>query len=328
MDDVIMEYDLNPEGLVDHDAVCTAQAGNLLQNGYLEYEVAAYGTAVYRDGDVYYYISAKEESVTRFIRQCYLHEQYPTPIRYFFKRYDLLHSSEEAVREAFRLHVARALQAAYPLAFFQGLTGLTQEAAPGAAWPILSQLTAQIENSFDPLQLGIFANLLEQLLPARLISVEGYQLLGQWLEHEREKLAIEPAKAGVYQRTYAGFAYQRPDGQLAYFADAFPHMAQEKQTALQSQGCLTTPILTSTYFADAYPQLAVIRERFQKDLRRYLGQGYLDVMRLLRSLPPTVDAQDYGHCLQALEQSGAAQAASALRWYGYLWNVEKGSAAV
>ena len=39
-----------------------------------------------------------------------------------------------------------------------------------------SQLTAQIENSFDPLQLGIFANLLEQLLPARLISVEGYQL--------------------------------------------------------------------------------------------------------------------------------------------------------
>ena len=112
--DGIKEYDLQgADGIVDHDAVCTAQAGKLMQIGYLEYETAAYGTAVYQDGDIYYYISAKEDTVMQFVQQCYLQGHYPTPIRYFFKRYDLLHHSEAEVRQAFRLYVARQLQAAY-----------------------------------------------------------------------------------------------------------------------------------------------------------------------------------------------------------------------
>ena len=308
------------ESIIDHDAVCTAQAGKLMQIGYLEYETAAYGTAVYRDGDIYYYISAKEDTVTQFVQHCHLQGLYPMPIRYFFKRYDLLHHSEEEVRQAFRLYVARQLQAAYPRAFFDSLKQLTAPSGTNAAWPVLHALTKQLDSCFDLKQLTIFDDLLETLLPARLLSVEGYQLLQQWLAHEYEKLSIEPTKAGTYQRTYAGFAYQRPDGQLAYFTDAFPYMAHEKRILFINQGCLTTPILTHTYYADSYPELALISEKFKTDLHRYLGSDYLNVMQLLRELPPAVDQAAFNRQLDALRQDGTPQAVEALRYYGSLWN--------
>lgn len=317
----IKAYNLQAdESIIDHDAVCTAQAGKLMQIGYLEYETAAYGTAVYRDGDIYYYISAKEDTVTHFVQQCYLQGLYPTPIRYFFKRYDLLHHSEEEVRQAFRLYVARQLQAAYPPAFFDSLTKLTAPSSTNAAWPVLHALTKQLDSCFDLKQLTIFEDLLEMLLPARQLSAEGYQLLQQWLAHEYEKLSIEPTKAGTYQRTYAGFAYQRSDGQIAYFTDAFPYMAHEKRTAFISQGLLTTPILTHTYYADSYPELALISEQFQADLHRYLNADYLKVIKLLRKLPPAVDQMAFDHQLDILRQNDASQAVEVLRYYGYLWN--------
>lgn len=320
--DGIKEYDLQgADGIVDHDAVCTAQAGKLMQIGYLEYETAAYGTAVYQDGDIYYYISAKEDTVMQFVQQCYLQGHYPTPIRYFFKRYDLLHHSEEEVRQAFRLYVARQLQAAYPQTFFESIGQLTKALGTNAAWPLLHALTQQLDSCFDLKQLTIFEDLLELLLPARLLTVEGYQLLQQWLAHEYEKLSIEPTKAGTYQRTYAGFAYQRPDGHIAYFYDAFPYMAQEKRTLFLSQGCVTTPILTHTYYADSYPELALINEEFKSDLHRYLGTDYLNIMQLLRKLPPAVDQAAFNSHLQAALKNSTPAAAEALRYYGYLWNV-------
>lgn len=322
MNEAIEELSLNAdEGIVDHDAVCTAQAGKLMQIGYLEYEIAAYGTAVYQDQDIYYYISAKEESVAQFIKQCYLKGLYPTPAKYFFKRYDLLHQTEEEVRETFRLYVARKLQADYPQRFFDSMTALTKPLSANGAWPILHELTKQLDSCFDVKQLNIFENLLNMLLPARLLNVEGYQLLKQWLTHEYEKLSIEPTKAGTYQRTYAGFAYQKPDGQIAYFFDAFPYMAQEKQIMYLNQKYLTSPILTHTYYADSYPQLDVIKERFKADLRHYLGRNYLSIMDLLRALPSVIEKKQFDFHLQALKNGGDLQAMDVLRYYGYLWNV-------
>lgn len=322
MDEIIQDYNLNPDdNISDHDTMCMEQAGKLVQIGYLEYEIAAYGTAVYRDNDIYYYISAKEESVEKFIEQCYLQGLYPTPAKYFFKRYDLLHQSEEEIRKEFRLYVAEKLQEAYPKNFFGFMRGLTANVGTNAAWPLLQEMTRQLEGCFDLKQLKIFENLIKRLLPARLLTVEGYHLLKQWLNREYEKLAIEPTKAGVYQRTYAGFSYRKKNGEIGYFVDAFPYMAHEKQVGILSYNYLATPILTCTYFADSYTQLNVIKEAFKNELKKYCGKNYLDIMGLLKELPTTVDNEKYNSCLEILKQEGEQQAVETMLYYGCLWNV-------
>ena len=48
---------------VDHDTVIVMQAQKLMEIGYLEYETANYGTAYYKDGDIYYYVCEKENNM-------------------------------------------------------------------------------------------------------------------------------------------------------------------------------------------------------------------------------------------------------------------------
>lgn len=322
MDDLdIEEYDLSPDSHLDHDTACVEQAGKLMKVGYLEYEIAAYATAVYQNNDVYYYISAKEDSTESFIQQCYLNNLYPTPVRYYYKRYDLLHSTEEAVKEVFRMDVARQMQSAYPPTYFEAINELTAPSVNDSALPILQELSGQLENCFDLSHLKIFENLLEMLLPSRLISLAGYQLSKHWLDKEYEKLSIEPVIAGDYERTYAGFAYLKNDGTLKYFIDAFTYIAHEKQTSFLSQGHVVTPILTLTYSAKSFQHMEHMRENFKIDITKYLNNDYIRLMQLLRTLPATVDKVKFGEYLQKLTHQGAAQAAEALRYYGYLWNV-------
>ena len=156
----IKEYNLGAEEAIDHDAQITEQAGKLMKIGYLEYEVAGYATAVYRNGDVYYYISAKEESASNFVHQCYQLRQYPTPIQYFYRRYDLLHMTEEEAKDDFRHEVLLNMQEMYPKILFEAIEKLTAPLSNDSGLGIAKELAAQLENSFDLNQLQIYENLL------------------------------------------------------------------------------------------------------------------------------------------------------------------------
>lgn len=317
----IADYDLSPEENLDHDAACVEQAGKLMKIGYLEYEVAAYASAVYQNGEVYYYISAKEDAAKYFIEQCYLNGLYPTPLRYYYKRYDLLHQTEEEVKDSFRLAVARQMQSAYPRAYFEAIEDVTGLTVNDAALPILEELSSQLENCFDLSHLNIYENLLDMLLPSRLISTSGYHLAKRWLDKEYEKLSIEPVIAGDYQRTYAGFAYLKSDGTLGYFIDAFTYIAHEKQARFLSQGQVVTPILTLTYSAKSFQHMERMRENFKTDITRYLNNDYMRLMQLLKTLPASVNKAKYEDYLQIFQRADAAQAVESWRYYGYLWNV-------
>ena len=315
-------YDMTPsEGVVDHDAICIDQAGKLMRIGYLEYEIAVYATAVYQNGDIYYYMSANESSAQEFVRQCYLKNLYPTPIRYYYKRYDLLHDTKEEIKQIFRLEIAKKLQTFYPPEYFAAINELTKPIVSDIALPLIKELSLQLENSFDLNHLKIFENLLEIMLPSRLISVAGYQLMKQWLDKEYEKLSIEPVKAGVYERTYAGFAYLNADGTMKYFIDAFTYMTHEKQSVFLSQGKIVTPILTRTYSAKSFEHMENIRDKFKSDIGKYLTKEYIRLMQLLRTLPSVVDKDIFETYHMNLKSMKANQAVEALNYYGYLWNV-------
>ena len=322
MSEDIKAYDLNPdESITDHDAVCIAQAGKLLQIGYLEYETAAYGAAYYDNADIQYFISSREDTMDRFLHQSLLAGIFATPVKYYVKRYDLVNDTAEAIKQRFRLEVARKLQAAYPPVFFTAMRALTSPASSNAAYPVLKEFSDQLDSCFDLNHLQLFGNLLEMLLRGRHLSLEGYQLLHQWLDKEYEKIAVEPAASGDYRRTYSGFAYQKPNGQVSYFCDAFPYMAAEKQVMFLAKGWLVTPILTITYYAGSFQSLEHSRDAFKADLEHYLGQLYHKLMGLLRTLPASVDQASYGHYLAQLVETGSRQAVDALRYYGHLWHI-------
>ncbi len=306
--------------MMDHDEVCMAQANQLLSMGCLEYEAAVYGLAYLEKETMYFYLSSREASMKKFCQQACLAQRSHTPVRYFCKRYDLLEESEEEINALFRLEVARRLSESYPRLLLEAQAELDQSVSANHGLPILQEMTAALENRFDLDQLTLFANLLEMLLQGRQITRETYWLMQQWLKEEHEKNAGEVLDGGLYKRQYAGFAYEKASGERGCFIDALPHLAEEKQTEYISRGYVVTPILRKTYYADAFINPRQSRDVFRKALDSYLFQAYLPLMKLLRSLPPTIDVERYGELAKEVAATGKKEAIEAFRYYGYLCN--------
>lgn len=306
---------------LDHDVVCMLQAGQLLDMNCLEYETAAYGIAYLKNDEINFYISSREEAMRKFRKEAYDQGIYHTPNKYFFKRYDLLNVSEEALKTKFRLEVANMLYEKYPRVFFDALAQLTESPSLNAAYPLVKEITAQLVDTFDTNSLNIFGNLLEMLLESRLLNQEAYAIMTAWLSNEYEKMAIEPVKHGYYKRTYSGFAYQKADGTTHYFIDALLYIAEEKQIAFINKGYLVTPILTIQYFSDSFQNLQLCRTQFQDEIQKYLDENYLKLMQLIKTLPTGINTEQYHRLLDEIKSTEKQDAVVAFQYYGHLWNV-------
>lgn len=324
VDDLLIEdYDLGAdEGITDHDEMCIAQATKLLEIGYLEYETAGYATAYKKNDETYYYISDGETTMHKFLLKCHEANIYPTPVKYYFKRYDLVEDTEEDVKRKFRVETALKLKEAFPEVYFEAMEKLTENFNGNQAFYLLKEMSEQLDGCFDVNQLNLFGNLLEMMLKGRLLNEPGYILLNEWLQNEYEKLAIEPISSGQYKRTYAGFAYEKPNGQIGYFCDAFAYMATEKQADFISRGYVVTPILTTSYYADSFQKLEHSRDKFKEDLKYYLNETYIGLMKLIKTLDPCVDSELYKDYYNKVKESGSKQALAAITYYGNLWNVD------
>ena len=280
MAELIKDFDLTQvdKGVQDHDTVCTIQADQLLQHGYLEYEMAVYATAVYIENDSYYFVSSDRQKLEQFRRACYQQNSCPTPSQYFVKRHDAAGTTVSELERQYRFKVACQLQAAYPPQFFKALSDIMAGPCPNGGDSIMWEAAKQLQNCFDSNQLNLFADLIESMFYGRYLSLEGYQQLKQWLGKETRKLDEEPMCTGPYQRTYSGFAYQREAEPIQYFMDAISYQVAEKQQALRNKGYWVTPILTISYQAESYHSLKLTRERFKNDLQTYLGDDYLRLM--------------------------------------------------
>ena len=160
----VTEYDLGPEADIhDHDQMAISQASKLLQIGYLEYETEVYASAYYKNGEINYYISAKDETMDKFLRNCYQENIYPVPAKYFSKRYDLVNDTEEEIKTRFRLSIAQKMKASYPPVFFGALNELTAPDSRNGAFALMNELCEQLDSCFDMHQLNLFEDLVEML---------------------------------------------------------------------------------------------------------------------------------------------------------------------
>ena len=323
MSEFIQEYDFFDDEVIDHDQAGAIQAGKLISSGCMDLEIAAYGTAVYWNDDVHYFVSAKEKTILAFIQKCYLQGLYPMPPKYFYKRYPVTTLDESDIRTNFRLSVAEELQKNYSYDFLKQLHELTILPNTNHAMVILQTIMNELNSCFDLKQIEIFDDLCDILLQARMINVEGYNIARQWSVHEKDKLNIEPIKAGNFQRDYAGFSYRTLTGELKFFADAFYFKTFERKVELLSQGNIVTPILRHTYQADTFPEFNKLREHFKKDLLCYLDGHYIDIMMLVRELPSSVNRDIFTSILNERKKIGTKQEVEALMYYGYMWNVLK-----
>ena len=99
-------------------------------------------------------------------------------------------------------------------------------------------------------------------------------------------------------------------------------MATEKQADFISRGYVVTPILQKSYYADAFQGLTESRAQFKAELEHYLGDNYIRLMKLIKSLDPCVDTALYREYYEKVKETGSKQALAAITYYGNLWNID------
>lgn len=319
----ILDYNLDVDETIDnHDLACADQAGRLLKIGYLEYETAVYSIAYRKDHEIYIYMSDHVENIEQRHTNLLYENIFTSPIRYFFKRYDLIEETEEEVKHRFRIEVAKTMVTDYSDIFFDALEELTIQNSNNTAYPLLQDLSIQLNCCFDINELKLFENLLEMMLHARQISAEGYQLLQQWLHKEYERITYESTDYGNYRRQYYGFAYQKVDGKINYFIDAVKYKVSSKQAEMIREGIIVSPILSNLYQRESYHDLYNCRKLFEQLLMQYTGERYIHFMKTLSNLPATVDENLYKKYLQLLERNKNKQTMNDYFYFGNLWNVK------
>lgn len=321
--EVIEEYNLNADPEVtDHDLACIQQAAKLQSIGYLEHEAAMYACAVQSD-DVYYFVTEKEESAVKFVKQCLLEGLYPTPIHYFVKRFDLIDKTAAEITNQYKLSVAKSLQETYPKEYFGAINDLTSVPSYNAAYPIVFEIEEQLENLFDMDQLIMFDDLLDTLLKARQLNLEGYHLARSWLRSEKEKFSQDYMASSPYKRTYAGFAYLDQNGKCRLFCDAVLYNATNKREKLMCEDMLTTPILQKTYYADSFQALLNTKDQFLNEFHSLDLNSYFKLMRLFRELPASVDKEKYNEYNMKLQQICTKSTMNTYNELGRIWNVHR-----
>lgn len=302
--------------LPDHDELCAIQAGQLLNMGCLEYETSAYACAFFKNQKVYYYISGHDESIRSFCQEMCLQGIYHTPIRYFGERFDLLDLTKEETDRKFRLETAYKIKKDYPQQLFQAVYELTMQPSLNKGYEVLQAAAERLENCFDPHQIDLFENLLLMLLKGRLINIQSYRIMLEWVKKEYRKMAIEPLKNGLYQRQYAGFVYEDKLGRRGHFADATLYNAEKKQEFYKNKGYLVTPILKITYYADSYINPLENRTVFLSELDKYLNDDYLRFMRIFAQMGSTINTALYNEWAEKIALSGVKEAMEAFRTFG------------
>lgn len=316
----IAEHSLEADNTaVDHDTIIMIQAQKLMEVGYLEYEAAVYGTAYIQDGNLKYYICEQEQAMDKFMGKCLREGIFATPAKYFYQRYDLMDDSVDKIKKDFRIAVAKKLKRYYSGEFFEAIQDLTALKPQNQAYEILKEVTEQLDSCFNTCQLDLFQGLLEMLMRGRHINNEGYKIFHDWLDTEYGKF-LDDIMVGRYKKQYSGFAYQKNNGEIKYYCDAYTYMAKEKQVKYITRGDIVTPVLSKKYYQTSYQQLEKEKNDFEGKLHQYLDSNYIKLMQLIKALPSTVDAKKYNKYLNQLKEAGDRVTIDTFMYFGALWN--------
>ena len=201
------------------DIQCGMDVGRMAELGKFDKEFTVYGCAYWQNGEAYYPLSNKAESIYRFCEAGRLPNILTTAVMSYTVTTSVPSGTCDDIWQTVQWQLARKLAAEYADGYLELLSQLAAAAATDAAWPILQHVQQLLEGRFQRDQLTLFARLAEDCLAAKYLTTAAYQQLQQWLAFNWRQMEDDVLLKDSHGRTLHGFAY-RQSGQIRYHYDA------------------------------------------------------------------------------------------------------------
>ena len=299
------------------DIQCGMDVGRMAELGKFDKEFTVYGCAYWQNGEAYYPLSNKAESIYRFCEAGRLPNILTTAVMSYTVTTSVPSGTCDDIWQTVQWQLARKLAAEYADGYLELLSQLAAAAATDAAWPILQHVQQLLEGRFQRDQLTLFARLAEDCLAAKYLTTAAYQQLQQWLAFNWRQMEDDVLLKDSHGRTLHGFAY-RQSGQIRYHYDAQYAVIYHKRQQLSAQGVLTTPICSHTYWFSAFSQFTAIKKQFAALLSELLPPC-LTLLETIYQLPPAISPEHFVQMEQMVQQNYGPLAAADLKRHGQRW---------
>jgi hypothetical protein len=304
------------------DLVAANDFVQALKLGCFDREFTYFGTAYLVGGAVQYRISGKELELRKYVEKGAVHGLAPTPALCVTRRYPVPSGKEDAVKEKVIRETGRAVRELYNQIFFDAVAGLAARPATNAAFEGLEALRESLDGSYDKQELHLFEGMLLTAIDSRVLSIQGYQALANWLEDVFRQMADDITLKGNYRKTLSGFAWEDKNGKRGFFGNAMSEATYRARDEHVLRGLLCTPVFSREYSLRDMAEFPQVRRNFQAELEECFADRYFKRLHWLKSLPAGISAAEYLESAKTLEGRCSETAWQVFQSLRLRWNIK------
>ena len=301
---------------LDHDAVCAAIVGEILNLGGFKQQFPVYLTCYADKGEIYYYVSNNIMHIYDFINKKLQEELYCIPPVRKSMRCIVSSGQKEDLYQKYKVTAARELMA-------EGvgdIARLLPKLAPkqtSEAQELMEALRVGLKGVFNEEKRQLYRGLLDMAYYAKKINGMYYTHTLEWLDIEEQQLEEERIVHAVHERVYCGFAYYKPDGSIAYYTNAVEESTIARREELMVAGTVVSPILTKRYCFNDVNKFSTVIADFKELLKKNIDENFMKLVDFVYAVQNIADG------LIDIELARAEEPLleKTLKYYKALWQI-------
>ncbi len=304
----------------DHDEICADIVERISELGGFKVEFPVYLTCYADKGTCYYYVSSEKQNVYDFIDEKLKENLYCIPpVRKAMKtivsagQKDELYQQFKVIAAKELMHEGAGNVACLLPTFAPKSTNVAQD--------ILEQMRICLKGINNEELRQLYRGLLDMAYYAKKINGVFYNKTLEWLNIEEMRQEEESIAHAVHERVYSGFAYFKPEGQLAYYTNAVFASTLLKREELMSEGTIVSPILQKKYCFNDINAIGNVVMAFKSVLKKYLNQKFmellLEIMGNNNEKNPELD-----QAINISKSNNNLLAMNCLKYYKTLWQID------
>lgn len=302
------------------DALVAAEVAKMAELGWFETEFTIYGCAYYKNGERQYRLSAEPEKIYDFMEYGAQYQVLPSDIMMLSERYPVPIGMQDAVVLEVKKILARKMQEAYTVEFFEFLSSIKEAAQEERGYAYLLRQQEAVTGCFDKKALKRFETLAAFVYQRGKITKLQYEHFIERIREESNNIEDETISKEISQKTLYAIAYKNM-GRIKYVINARKSTIYRKQHELMKKGIFTSPIFSQTYYYRHDTNPAELNQKFTEELEQFATLSDLEELEAVMCRNDKITKAQFETYLQETKQRFGEKAYETLLSYGCRWGI-------
>lgn len=292
--------------------------GRMAEMGYMDKEFTVYGCAFFDKSRRGYLISIDDAKIIDFIIKGYDEKIFPTNMLYLRESCQVPLGQEENILNDVKRRLARKIKETFSEKFFNQLVMLSTVPNEDHAYELLNEYQACLIGVYDRDRLQCFENALHLAYQRKVLSHHHYWELAEWLNNVYRQMDDDIVVSDVFNKTLWGIVCEKNE-KIKTYINAKKESVFLRKQELENDGWFVSPMFKKRYGYNYTYKLNNAKDDFQKDIRSYLNDEYMGLLRDICSMPNNFDKNMYSEYLKKLKNEDNLDALNTWSSYGNLW---------